>query len=159
MEDITAAAGVSQRTFFRYFAAKEDVALAWLDDTGPLIRDSLRRQPAELSIFLALRGAFVEMAQSGSDLTRHGILIQRLSQESSKLRAGLLVRQQVWTEELSVVVAERLQKDPSELEPRLWAAVAMTIATSSGEWGVANGVEDVPALMLRGFDVAAAMAQ
>jgi AcrR family transcriptional regulator len=59
VSQIAAAAEVSESTFFRYFATKEDVVL-W-DAFDPLILDALRRQPAGLGPVAALRGAFREV--------------------------------------------------------------------------------------------------
>jgi AcrR family transcriptional regulator len=153
VEDIAARAGVSPRTFFRYFPAKEDVALQWLDDTGPVIRDALRRQPPHMHILHALRAAFVELADLDADVTAHSRFIQGLTHTSAKLRAGMLIRQQSWIDELTIVVAERLGLGPDDLEPPMWAGVAMAVANAAGEWGLTHSVDDVAQLMRNGFDL------
>ena len=57
VEAIAAGADVSVRTFFRYFASKEAVALAPLDEMGDLTLAALRRRPADEPPLAALRGA------------------------------------------------------------------------------------------------------
>jgi len=55
--DIAARAGVSQRTFFRYFACKEDVVVHWLDSYNDRICQRLRERPRDESLVRALRRA------------------------------------------------------------------------------------------------------
>ena len=55
VQQIAAAAEVSESTFFRYFPTKAEVVL-W-DDFDPLVIDEFSRQPAELGALAALRSA------------------------------------------------------------------------------------------------------
>src|SRR5215470_11593484 len=58
VREITDAVDVSERTFFRYFASKEDVALSFVRDaTGALLR-ALAERPAEETPLTAMRNAF-----------------------------------------------------------------------------------------------------
>lgn len=62
VEQIAAAAEVSARTFSRYFATKDAVMLAFLDDVIALVADELAHQPPELgdldAVFCAHLSAF-----------------------------------------------------------------------------------------------------
>jgi AcrR family transcriptional regulator len=62
VRDIAAAAGVTERTFFRYFAGKEELiiddALSWL----PLLQERVRARPAREDALTALRRAVHELA-------------------------------------------------------------------------------------------------
>lgn len=75
IEEITEAAGVSPRTFFRYFRTKGDVAVDWLDSSGPVIRDALQRQEASKALTDALRQAFDTATAIGRAglLSRHEV--------------------------------------------------------------------------------------
>ncbi len=57
VDDIAEAADVSPRTFFRYFAVKEDVALACLHDHSAMLIDELNARPASEPPLTALREA------------------------------------------------------------------------------------------------------
>ncbi|WP_163553545.1 TetR/AcrR family transcriptional regulator [Candidatus Frankia alpina] len=74
VEAIAAGAEVSVRTFFRYFANKEEVALAPLDEMGELTLTALRRRPADEPPLTALRAAVLDawtiMSPDGESL-RH----------------------------------------------------------------------------------------
>jgi len=57
VEQIVAAAGVSRRTFFRYFKSKEDVIVESVGDLGSAIRAELAARPARESPQAAIRAA------------------------------------------------------------------------------------------------------
>jgi len=58
IDQIAAAAGVSRRTFFRYFKTKEDVIIEFLSEVGHLVPAALAARPAEETPLVALRQAF-----------------------------------------------------------------------------------------------------
>jgi AcrR family transcriptional regulator len=55
---IAEAVGVSERTFFRYYASKEDVILGALDELGAQLASRLAARPAHEAPFRALRRSF-----------------------------------------------------------------------------------------------------
>ncbi|MFE4535732.1 TetR/AcrR family transcriptional regulator [Streptomyces scopuliridis] len=57
IDEITDAVEVSQRTFFRYFASKEEAAFAVVDMVENKFVDSLRARPADETPFEAMRNA------------------------------------------------------------------------------------------------------
>jgi len=63
VNDLVAQVGISRRTFFRYFASKEDVVLSWIEDEAqaawPLLLD---RSPDEEPL-MAMRRAFAKLAR------------------------------------------------------------------------------------------------
>lgn len=65
VEDIAAAAEVSPRTFFRYFASKEEVLFASFDETLELLRDFLHSRPTGEPIGATLREAREQFASMG----------------------------------------------------------------------------------------------
>ncbi|MEZ0067086.1 AcrR family transcriptional regulator [Streptacidiphilus sp. MAP12-20] len=66
VRDIAAAAGVGERTFFRYFPSKESLVLQQVRDLVPLLADEIRARPASADPLRALRDAVLELAR------RHG---------------------------------------------------------------------------------------
>lgn len=60
VEDIAAAAGVSARTFFNYFASKEDAVVGWDPDLAAELMDALVARPAGDDPLDALSHVLVE---------------------------------------------------------------------------------------------------
>jgi AcrR family transcriptional regulator len=70
VRDIAEAAGVTERTFFRYFAGKEELiiddALGWL----PVLQERVRDRPADEDAVSALRAAVLEVSASLASSSR-----------------------------------------------------------------------------------------
>ncbi|MFE5589204.1 TetR family transcriptional regulator [Streptomyces sp. NPDC056549] len=67
VRDIADAAGVGERTFFRYFRSKESLILQQAQNLVLLVGDELRSRPATEPALVALRNAILELvARRGS---------------------------------------------------------------------------------------------
>jgi AcrR family transcriptional regulator len=60
VRDIAVAAGVGERTFFRYFPSKEDLVLQQVRDLVPGLMQRVRERPSGESPLAALRGAMLD---------------------------------------------------------------------------------------------------
>ena len=60
VREITDAVDVSERTFFRYFPSKEDLALSFISEGTQGLIEALRARPPEEDPLTALRGALRE---------------------------------------------------------------------------------------------------
>src|SRR6476619_5394403 len=58
VDQVAAAAGMSRRTFFRYFAGKDELVLDRLLESGEGIATALAERPAAEDAWTALRAAF-----------------------------------------------------------------------------------------------------
>ncbi|MFF7634728.1 TetR/AcrR family transcriptional regulator [Kitasatospora sp. NPDC008050] len=63
VRDIALAAGVGERTFFRYFPSKESLILQQVKDLVPLLAEGIRSRPAAEPPLAALREATLELAR------------------------------------------------------------------------------------------------
>ena len=127
-EDIAARAGVSQRTFYRYFECKEDVVLHWLDSYNELICERLREKPfgeAPLRVLQYAVNVYRDISKEESELAR---LVQKLVRESWTLRARLLCRLEEWE---ARIAAELIARGVNAIDAAHLAGFAVAILSTS----------------------------
>jgi AcrR family transcriptional regulator len=126
VDEIAAAAGVSRRSFFRYFASKEDVVLQFLDQMAERLRDAVVARPAHESPVTAVHAALrPQVAAYVADADRT-LAVVRLLQRSPALRARELESRQRMRELVAEAIGRRLGLDHrADLRPRLLAGVAL----------------------------------
>src|SRR6266496_2501901 len=64
IDDLAAAAGMSKRTFFRYFASKEELVMGKYEILGEQLAEDLAARPADEPIWASLRQAFGRVVES-----------------------------------------------------------------------------------------------
>ncbi len=158
VREITDAVDVSERTFFRYFASKEDLAVSFAGDfSGVLIRELAARPPAEEPL-TALGSAFRASlrAETADDADRGAesvyLLIVKLVESTPSLLAAHLRYLHEQDDEVIRVLAGREGVDPvTDLRPRIAAAVfGGLVATASKRWRAEGG--GTVAQLLAAFD-------
>ncbi|MEU2513543.1 acyl-CoA-like ligand-binding transcription factor [Streptomyces syringium] len=157
VDEIVTAAGVSKRTFFRYFASKEDVVVQFLADMGTGMCAELAARPVEERPSVALLHAVsVPIATCGVHSDR-ALPVVQLILRTPALRARFLERQAQWRDDLSTVLARRLGLDPgTDLYPQLAAGMALTAFDAVLQrWSDSDGAEDSTELTDRAFAVIA----
>ncbi|WP_019633146.1 TetR family transcriptional regulator [Actinomadura atramentaria] len=131
VEEIADAVDVSSRTFFRYFASKEDVALTLQAEQQEMMLAALAERPAHEPIMTALRNAVVavtrayECGDTGAGRERFRLLLRMLG-DGGGLRAGSLEHAQSALRDTAAVIARRMDVDPAaDLRPHVVAATAL----------------------------------
>ena len=132
VEQIAAAAGVSTRTFFNYFATKDEAVMLPYDDISLLVRDECERRPFDESPYdtarAAAHAAFAFLA-ADDDLRRLLLDAARLLRGDATLRAADAALQLVWEDELGRSLRDRSPGlDPLASRVQAAAAVAATRA-------------------------------
>ncbi|MCX4669939.1 TetR family transcriptional regulator [Streptomyces sp. NBC_01381] len=156
VDEIVATAGVSKRTFFRYFASKEDVVVQFLADMGADMRAELAGRPSPESLSAALRHTVLVSVNACAGHSEQALRVVQLILGTPALRARFLERQAQWRDELAAEVAERLGLAPADLYPQLAAGVALTaFDTVLQRWSDSDGAEDAGALTERAFAIIA----
>jgi AcrR family transcriptional regulator len=127
-EEIAAAVDVSQRTLFRYFANKDEIVLAVLEEIYAAFLTKLRDRPAAEAPLEAMRGAiravWRDLNDSAAAEVRAAIATTlTLADSVPALFAANLRRLAEWEERLVTVVAERAGTDPAT-DPRPLLVVA-----------------------------------
>ncbi|MCX4749308.1 TetR family transcriptional regulator [Kitasatospora sp. NBC_01287] len=152
VDEIAAAVDVSQRTFFRYFANKEEAALAVLTDAEEYFIERLRARPAAENPLAAMRAAICESwrdlsaahAQGARGVTAALELVQ-LIESTPTLLAAHLRRSADQEQRVVEILAAREGVDPArDLRPRLLAAVfGAAVRTAHLAWsGQGAGAEE-----------------
>ena len=161
VREITDAVDVSERTFFRYFASKEDVALSFVRDaTGALLR-ALAARPAEETPLTAMRNAFraslLELAEDEGPHAEESmyLLVVKLIDGTPSLLAAHLRYLHDHDDDIVRLLAQREGIDPeTDLRPRIVAAVFGSLASMATKDWRAHGGGSV-ASMLAAFDACA----
>ena len=161
VEEIAERAGVSRRTFFRYFSSKEDVAVGTSDSFAEEFLAAFRARPAREAPLEALRHALREMVLDRTAEPAEMRAIIRLLRESPTVRRAMLARNARMEERLAVLLAERLRKDARrDPTPALVAFVARALMDTAFNVWYDQQPADVGAmvddLFRRLHDVAAA---
>ena len=140
VEEIATAAGLSRRSYFRYFASKDEVFAEGLAAIGQVVADELARRPAGEVPWTALRRSFdplitrVESDDRAADLGR-------LVLESPALQNSHHRKQASWQASISVALARRLDGAESELRSRALAGAALACFNVAQESWLAAGDE------------------
>jgi len=161
VREITDAVDVSERTFFRYFANKEDLALSFARDHADALLRELTARPLSEPPLVALRNALhaaIEglVEEAGEQLTGDSayLSIMKLIEGTPSLLAAHLRYMHEQDEEIARVIAEREGVDPMvDLRPRCVAAVFSGLFISANrEWQTVGGTVEA---MLATFDACA----
>lgn len=155
IDDIAAAADVSRRTFFRYFASKEDVILSDHPKRLDELQAALDRRPTEEPALTALRNAIMSMAGTYEEDREHMLRRFRLMTTTPALEARSLCLQRNWETAVTEMVAARMGVGPAEdLRPGVVAATtmaAMRVATVN--WLAGDGKGDVLVIVAEALDL------
>ncbi|MEU7838998.1 TetR family transcriptional regulator [Nonomuraea sp. NPDC049129] len=157
VDEIVAAAGVSRRTFFRYFASKEDVVVQFLAEMGAGMRAELAARPAEEPPSAALRHTVWISVNACADHADRALRVVQLILNTPALLARFLERQAQWRAELTAELAHRLRLDPAtDLYPHMAAGMALTAFDAVlRRWSDSDGSEAPTALIDQAFAVIA----
>jgi AcrR family transcriptional regulator len=110
--EIARAAGVSRRTFFRYYGAKEDVIVEGSDRLADDLLAAIARRPLAEAPLVSIQRVLVpliEEAVAKPELIR-GVI--RAIRKTSALRRAMLERRNRMEERLAALLAKRLGTDP-----------------------------------------------
>ncbi|GAA4149742.1 TetR family transcriptional regulator [Actinomadura keratinilytica] len=127
IDEIAAAVQVSQRTFFRYFAAKEDVLFGYMSEFDHLLLAELAARPARerpfTALFEALRGLLRAIAEGDPADAGRFRRVLRVVEGTPALAAGQMARFAATEETLAAAIARRQGVDPArDIRPRLLVA-------------------------------------
>lgn len=147
--DIAAAAGIGRRTFFRYFASKND--LVWGDFEQQLagLRGLLDAVPPDTPVMEALRHAVVEFNRFDvADVPWHRQRM-RLILTVPTIQADATLRYAAWRAIITEFAAKRMGVPESDLVPRLVGHALLAAAISAYEHWLADEEAELSDLLDR----------
>jgi mycofactocin system transcriptional regulator len=149
VDDIAAAAGIGRRTFFRYFASKND--LVWGDFEEQLVRlDGLLAAADPAAPMMdALRGAVVEFNRFDPAVVPWHRQRMALILRVPTLQADSTVRYTSWRALVTEFAARRTGRAPSELLPRLIGHAALAACITAYEHWLTDPEADLSDLLDR----------
>jgi AcrR family transcriptional regulator len=109
--DIAAAIGISQRSFFRYFPAKEDVVVGDPKPFGARVVDAADSRPADEPAWAVLRHAFSPVESAAATDPVLGLRTMRVMMSTASLRARNVEKHIAWAVMLEPVIVARLDGD------------------------------------------------
>ncbi len=142
VDDIADAVDVSQRTFFRYFAGKEEAALTLQEMTVAHFIELVRERPPQEAPMVALRRAVLEGWGTLNDVVEAIVPVElylrmyRVIESTPVLLAAHLRRSDEVEEEIARVLAAREGLDvDTDPRPRLAVAVFSGVMRVTGrQW-------------------------
>jgi AcrR family transcriptional regulator len=149
VDEIAAGAGVSRRSFFRYFASKEDVVLQYLDQMAERLRDAIVARPADETPIAAVHAALRPTVAAYVADANRTLAVVRLLQRSSALRARELESRQRLRDLVAEAIGRRLGLDHrADLRPRLLAGIALVpFDVAITTWVEGRSGDDVHAIL------------
>jgi AcrR family transcriptional regulator len=146
IDQIVAAAGVSRRTFFRYFRSKEDVIIEFLSGLGQKLAGALAERPAAEPPLVALRRALDVFADTYGAHEEKSLRLATITLTTPALLARYLERQAQWRAEAAGVLAARMGVDAAtDPRPALAAGVGFAaFDTALAGWVREKGGKRLP---------------
>lgn len=154
IDDIAQAVGISPRSFFRYFATKEEVVTGDFTEVGALIRDALAARPASETPFMAIRAALAPLAAMIENDPVRGLRAMRVSTSTASLRAHGLEKHLTWAKMLVPIIERRLRGTKQSRSLRAQTIVHASLAcldVALSEWAERNGRTSLSTLLDEAF--------
>jgi AcrR family transcriptional regulator len=143
VDDIAAAAGISQRTFFRYFATKDEVVLDYERRLHERLVVAVAERPAAEGPVTALRNAYLATSQVAPEDREHVVRLGRILAAAPGLQATAHGTRTTSNDDLVELIAARMGAPAGDARPRaVVAAMAAVAATEWAAWVEGGGAGD-----------------
>ncbi|HET6875053.1 MAG TPA: TetR family transcriptional regulator [Acidimicrobiales bacterium] len=152
VDEIVSAAGVSRRTFFRYFETKEDALLADYPELNLRLTEGLSSDhPDPMG---AVRAGLHRLADWYVERSEAVLERSRVIRDGMHLAARNLEFLSQWERAIATTIADQLGADPASLVPRTaGAAVVGAFKAALTQWVRSSCTEDLHSLTDRALDL------
>jgi AcrR family transcriptional regulator len=142
LDDIAAAADISRRSFFHYFASKEDVVFAWQEEITAALIAAVAARPATESMLTAAESAILAMIRQLEP--GEAIAMAQLKRDNPALQARDQVKYEKLERALADALAKRAGHKTEKLKARLVAMIATGAMRIGGELWATEGAREKP---------------
>lgn len=147
VEDIASAAGVSRRTFFRYFDTKADVLWAAFDHEVATLRAAFAEAPAGQPLLDAIRTTIVGVNHyTAADVPELRARIHLISTVPA-LQASAATHYDAWEQAVIDHAAARLGQPPDALLPLAIGRATLAVCRAAYECWVNQADDDLTAYL------------
>lgn len=149
VDEIVAAADISKRTFFDYFATKEDVVFAWQDDFGIALAAAVRARPAKEPLAVTAKEALVEAVIIPAQHPQMESVV-RLISKTPLLQARDNLKYIKLEQTFSEALMERMHDEAGYFRARLLSTIIMGgVRMAPESWRVTTNDKDVARLFIK----------
>jgi TetR/AcrR family transcriptional regulator, regulator of mycofactocin system len=157
VDDVAQAAGIGRRTFFRYYASKNDVPWGAFDAMLQRMRARFAALPPDVPVMEGIRATVLAFNDVPADEQGWHRQRMRLILETPTLQAHATLRYADWRRVVAEYAGARLDRPPTALLPRtlghvcLGAALAAYEQWLAGEDELGTLLDDALQALERGF--------
>lgn len=144
VDEISAEAGVSSRTFFRYFDTKASVLWHQFDEEVDALRAAFAEVDPALPLMEAIRHVVVGVNHYGADDVPELRTRMQLVGTVPALAADAALRYDAWERAVSEFAAARLDQSPTDLVPLAVGRATLATCRSAYDRWVAVADTDLP---------------
>jgi AcrR family transcriptional regulator len=126
VEEIAQAAGVSRRSFFRYFSSKSDVIGQISVALGPFLSSAISAAPRTYSPIDVVRDAVLRVASAAAEFPRTRQLL-KITEAHPAARQAQLARNGEIEDHVAQAVAARMKAPVNSGPPRLFASLTLSL--------------------------------
>lgn len=152
VDEVALAAGISTRTFFRYFRTKEDVVVGTHAAFGPRVAEALKARPSSENIWISLRRSFDVLAERIIDDPASAAQSLRIINSAAILRAHRLEKHLLWSESLIPEVASRISDGDPVIASSLVQSALVCLDVALGQFAKVPDPEIIHDLLDKAFN-------
>ena len=152
VDDIAVAAGIGRRTFFRYYASKNDVVWGEFEEGLAALRTQLAGTDASRPLLEALKDAVLAFNRLDPEHAPWHRSRMALVLGVPALQAHGTLRYAAWRAVVADFVGERLDLEPSGLLPQLVAHLCLGAALTAYEQWLLRPDADLQELLAQALD-------
>jgi mycofactocin system transcriptional regulator len=151
VDDIASVAGIARRTFFRYFASKNDVVWGDFDSLLGGLNEWLTDAPTATPMWEAIRDAVTRFNALAPEAAAAHRRRMTLILHVPALQAHSTLRYAEWRAIIARFAARRTGESADAFGPQLVGHVSLAIAVTAYEQWLADDTSDLRAILLAAF--------